>query len=195
MNAPAISKRRYLNGEGPLKSPIPAFTVDAARRYRLGRLREQLVAHDCAAALLYDPINIRYALDAANMQVWTLHNAYRYALIFADGPAILFEFHRAGHLAKNLSLVSEIRRCQAWNYMEAAETTPRIVASWAGEIDELMRAHGGKNRRLAIDKIEPQGLKALEDLGYTYVEGQELAETARKIKNADEMALLRWSIR
>ena len=164
MNAPPVSKRQYLNAEGadrPLKSPISAAVLDAARRYRLGRIREQLVAHDCAAALLYDPVNIRYALDAPNMQVWTLHNAYRYALIFAAGPVILFEFHRAGHLSKDLSLITEVRPCLAYNYMGAGEHGPRIAASWAAEIDEFMRAHGGGNRRIAIDKIEPLGLKAL----------------------------------
>lgn len=198
MNAPPVSKRHYLNAEGadrPLRSPIAASVLDGARRHRLGRLREQLAAHDCAAALLYDPVNIRYALDAPNMQVWTLHNAYRHALIFAHGPAILFEFHRAGHLARDLPLVDEVRPCQAWNYMAAGEHVSRVADSWAGEIDELMRAHGGKNRRIAIDKIEPMGLHALERLGYRYIEGQELTERARLIKNADEMALMRWSIR
>jgi Xaa-Pro aminopeptidase len=56
-----------------------------ARQYRLARIREQLLAFDCAAILLYDPVNIRYALDASNMQVWTSREATRYALIFADG--------------------------------------------------------------------------------------------------------------
>jgi Xaa-Pro dipeptidase len=198
MNAPPVSKRQYLNADGadrPLRSPIARSVLDAARAYRLGRLREQLAAHDCAAALLYDPVNIRYALDAPNMQVWTLHNAYRHALIFASGPAILFEFHRSNHLAKDLPLISEVRPCQAYNYMAVGEHGPRVASSWAGEIDELMRVHGGGNRRIAIDKVEPLGLKALEGLGYVFVEGQELTERARLIKSAEEIALLRWSIR
>ena len=73
-------KRSYLNQEGadrPLKSPIPHETLVRARKYRLGRIRQQLLKEDCAAILLYDPINIRYALDATNMQVWTSHNAMR----------------------------------------------------------------------------------------------------------------------
>lgn len=71
-------KQAYLNPAGtdkPLRSPLPDSVLEAARRYRLSRLREQLVRHDCAAILLYDPINIRYALDVPNMQLWTLHNA------------------------------------------------------------------------------------------------------------------------
>jgi hypothetical protein len=33
--------------------------MDALRRYRLGRVREQLRTHDYAACVLADPINIR----------------------------------------------------------------------------------------------------------------------------------------
>ncbi|WP_420443620.1 aminopeptidase P family N-terminal domain-containing protein [Candidatus Poriferisodalis sp.] len=39
----------------------------ALRRYRLERVREQLRNADCDAALLYDPVNIRYATDTTNM--------------------------------------------------------------------------------------------------------------------------------
>ena len=191
-------KAAYLNQEGadkPLKSPLPASTLEAARTYRLGRLRSELQKHDCAAALLYDPVNIRYALDVPNMQLWSLHNAIRYALIFADGPAILFEFKDAEHLSKDIAAVDETRLATSWIFMAADNRTDERVKRWAGEIDELMRAHGGGNRRLAIDKIEPLGLKALEGLGYAYVEGQELTEHARSIKSADELDLMRWTIR
>jgi hypothetical protein len=39
-----------------------------ARLYRLARIHEQLLAFDCAAILLYDPLNIRYALDSFSME-------------------------------------------------------------------------------------------------------------------------------
>jgi hypothetical protein len=60
-------KIAYLNSEGadqPLKSPIADEVLMKARQYRLARIREQLLAFDCAAILLYDPVNIRYALDS-----------------------------------------------------------------------------------------------------------------------------------
>ena len=189
-------KRAYLSADGkdrPLKSPVSPAVIDSARRYRLARLRQQLQRHDCAAALLYDPVNIRYALDAANMQLWTLHNAYRYALIFAEGPAILFEFNGCEHLCRGLPGIDEIRPCVSWIYMAAAENVERQVKAWSGEIVELLRRHGGGNKRIAIDKIEPLGLRALEQAGYIYVEGQELTEKARAIKSPDEIALRSWS--
>ncbi len=57
--------------------------LDAMRAYRLGRVRAELNRRDIAAALFFDPVNIRYATDCTNMQVWTLHNPARYCLVFA----------------------------------------------------------------------------------------------------------------
>ena len=124
-------KQEYLNQEGadkPLKSPIPAATLEAARAYRLARLREQLETHDCAALLLYDPVNVRYAFDAPNMQVWSLHNAVRYALIFVDGPGIMFEFKGAEHLSSDKPGIDEIRHAIAWDYMSGGERSAEFVA-------------------------------------------------------------------
>ncbi|MBC8036152.1 MAG: aminopeptidase P family protein, partial [Rhizobiales bacterium] len=95
-------KKAYLNADGadkPLKSPLPHATLKAARAYRKQRLVDQLKKHDCAAILLYDPVNIRYALDVSNMQLWMTHNASHYAVVCADGHAIDFEYGGAEHVA------------------------------------------------------------------------------------------------
>ncbi|WP_299617169.1 hypothetical protein [Pelagibius sp.] len=42
----------------------------ALRAYRLARVRAELRRRDYAGALLYDPVNIRYACDSRNMAVW-----------------------------------------------------------------------------------------------------------------------------
>src|SRR5687768_798435 len=65
----------------------------ALRAYRLGRLRAELARRDYAGIVVADPINLRYATDAANMQVWCLHNAARYAFVATEGPIVLFDFH------------------------------------------------------------------------------------------------------
>ncbi len=204
MDAPASAihfdqrKRAYLNAEGtdrPLESPVPASTLEAARRYRLARLREQMIHHDCAAILLYDPVNIRYALDISNMQVWTAHNAIRYALIFAEGPVIMFEFNGCHHLCNDRPAIDEVRNAISWIYLTAGDRADERVALWSGEIDDLLRQHGGGNRRLAIDKLEPVGLQALLARGIEFIEGQQLTETARSIKSEDELELMRWTIR
>ncbi|MFD2207038.1 hypothetical protein [Kiloniella antarctica] len=56
--------------EGEWKSAkIPEPDLGTMRRYRLERIRKQLRARDLAGIYLYDPLNVRYATDASNMQL------------------------------------------------------------------------------------------------------------------------------
>ncbi len=88
--------------------------LKAMRAYRLDRVRAELRRRDYAAVVLYDPINIRYATDSSNMQVWILHNAARYALVPTDGPVVLFDFHGCAHLSDGLGTVDVVRQAQSW---------------------------------------------------------------------------------
>ncbi|OUD14518.1 hypothetical protein [Thioflexithrix psekupsensis] len=87
--------------------PLPDLAV--IRAYRLERIRQQLRRMDYAGIVLFDPINIRYATDTANMQVWCLHNAVRYCFIPTEGPVVLFEFYHCDHISHHLDLIDEIR--------------------------------------------------------------------------------------
>jgi hypothetical protein len=85
-----------VNGLGlDIAARVAAIDRDALARYRLERVREQLRRHDYGAAVLSDPMNVRYATDTRNMAVWTLHAPGRYAFVPADGPVVLFEFSAA----------------------------------------------------------------------------------------------------
>ncbi|MBE2278669.1 MAG: aminopeptidase P family protein [Rhodobacteraceae bacterium] len=190
-------KRTYLNPEGadrPLRSPLGPEVLDRARRYRIARLREKLREHDCGAILLYDPVNIRYAFDSSNQGVWTSHNASRYALVVSEGPGIMWEFSGCEHLNHGLPAVDEIRPARNWTYVFTGEHVQDRAALWADEIVDILRAQA-PNLRLAVDKLEPLGTFALQARGVEIVEGQELTERARAIKSADEIALMRWTIR
>ena len=158
-------KAEYLNTEGtdrPLRSPIPHETLVAARAYRKRRMVEQVVAHDCAAILLFDPISIRYALDVSNMQVWTAHSPIHSALVFADGHAIDFEYPATAHLAEHLETVDEVRPALAWFYMYSAENLAEWVDRWAAELVATLRERaGGGELRLAVDRLDPPGTDAL----------------------------------
>jgi Xaa-Pro dipeptidase len=191
-------KLTYLNSEGadkPLKSPVPADILDRARRYRVQRLRDQMAKADCGALLLYDPCNIRYAFDCSNMQVWTMHNPMRYALILADGPAIMFEFKGCLLQSEGLLGIDELRVAQTWMFMGSGDKVAAATEGWADEIADLVREYGGGNTQIACDKLDGSGVYALQDRGLTYVEGTQITEIARSIKSSDEIALMRWTIR
>jgi Xaa-Pro aminopeptidase len=195
---PDPRKRAYLNPEGadrPLRSPLPQSTLVAARGYRKRRMIEQVIARDCGAILLYDPVNIRYALDVSNMQLWMTHNPSHYALICADGHAVDFEYGKSEHLARGFETIDEVRTARTWFYFSAGSRLAERVELWADEIVDLLRTHAGGNLRLAADKLEMAGVDALRRRGVTLIDGQELTEHARSIKSPDEIALMRWTIR
>ena len=165
------------------------------RAYRLARLREQLKARDYAGLLLFDPVNIRYATDSPNMQVWILHNQARYAYVATEGPVVLFDFHNCDHLSDGIETVDEVRLAVPIYYFMAGPRSVEHAGRFAAEIDALIRAHGGGNRRIAVDKLELAGAKALEALGVELFDGQEVAELARVIKSPDEIAAMREAVR
>jgi len=188
----------YINfdaGAGPLKNPVPAGTINKVRDYRHKRLKNQVIKHDCAAILLYDPLNIRYATDCSDMQLWTMHNAARYVLLFVDGPTISFEYEQAMHLAEGLDRVDEVRPATTWFYFSSGPRTEEKATLWADEIADLMNQYGAGNLRLAIDKIEPMGVDLLRQRGIEIVEGQQITEQARRRKSAEEMVLMDWTIK
>ncbi|MFS8115383.1 Xaa-Pro peptidase family protein [Rhizobium jaguaris] len=190
-------KQAYLNPEGadrPLFSPIPAATLDNARRCRLGRLRATMKEWDCSALLLYDPVNIRYAFDCSNMSIWTMHNPSRYALILADGPAIMFEFEGSEHVNNGLPGIDEIRTSKSFLFFTAGNLVEERMKAWADEISDIVKSHC-RSGRIAVDRLEPAPAAELKSRGFTLLDGQELAERARTIKSPEEIELMRWTIR
>ena len=175
---------------------LPEPDLAVIRAWRLGRLRAELARRDLAGALLCDPLNLRYATDVANMQVWCLHNQVRSAFVATDGPVVLWDYAQATHLAAPFPLVDEVRPTTAWFYMYSgsAAEEQRRAAAWAGEIAALVRAHGGGSRRLAVDKCEPSGIAALHAAGITTVWGQEACEEARSIKHPEELKAMRRAV-
>lgn len=173
-----------------------ATSVDhkALRAYRLDRIREQLRNRDYGGILLYDPLNIRYATDTSNMQVWTLHNAARYAYIATDGPVILFDFHNCEHLSEDNEVIDEVRGTTSWYYFAAGDKSPQNAQLWADEIQSLVHQYGGGNNRLACDKLDPLGSWALSERQIDIGEGQQVMEQARAIKNDVEIAAMMESL-
>ncbi len=183
-----------INTTEPLKNPVDQVCHQRACQYRLERTKAQLLKSDVSAILLYDPVNIRYATDSSNMQVWTLHNNARYALVFAQGPVILWEFHNCEHLHTDNQQIDEIRTAVNWSYFGAGDRIHEKAVEWAAELVSVIKQHGGDKARLAIDKADFEGLELLKEKGITLVEGHSLMEQARKIKSAEEIEIMRWTI-
>lgn len=173
-----------------MTSQITLPDLGTMRRYRLDRVRRQLRASGCNAVLLFDPVNIRYATDCPNMQVWTLHNPARYVMVIDEGPMILWEFHGAEHLGRALPLIDEVRPSTAWFTFAAGSQGVERARLFATEIADVLRRHVGRGARLAVDRIDTPGTFALLAEGLTLHDGQALLEHARVIKSPDEIAAM-----
>jgi Xaa-Pro dipeptidase len=164
------------------------------RSYRLARVREHLRKFDYAGIVLFDPINVRYATDSTNMQIWLMHNAARYVFLPTEGPVILFDDPDANHLNSNSDVIDEIRTATGWYYFAAGQRYQELAKHWATEIASLMKEHGGGNMRLAIDRCNPEGVEALHSQGFQVCNGEEVMELSRSIKCTDEINAMRCAI-
>ena len=164
------------------------------QRGRIKKLREQLVNFDCPVGIFYDPVNIRYATDVSNMQVYSLHNPCRYVFVAVDGPVILFDFSGCEHLSDDSVVVDEVRPAKSWYHFNSGPRQAEHIKQWATEIDDLMQQYASSNRRIAIDKLDPAGTAELQNLNYSIVEGQEVAHMARLIKTDEEILAIRDAV-
>src|SRR4029077_19936582 len=135
------------------------------------RLRVALAQHDLAAIVLFNPVNIRYACDARNMQVYGLHNPCRYVVVAADGHTTLFEFRNCEHLSRHLETIDEIRPAKAWYHMAAGPNAPAAAGAFARGLGALVHERCGGGKRIAYDRLDPAGAAALAAEGLVAVDG------------------------
>ena len=179
---------------GAMEHTLPPCDLDSVRRYRLGRVRQALAKRDLAGIVLYDPVNVRYAVDATNMQIWCTHNEARYLYVPTEGPVRLFEFGGTDLLTAGLPGIDEVRPTIPFMYIAAGPQQLERARVWADDLDSVIREECGDNRCIAIDRIAPQGVIEMQRRGYRIVDGFEVMENARLIKSADEIALMRHAI-
>ncbi len=168
--------------------------LQAMRRNRWERLTVAIVERDLAGLLMYDPLSIRYATDTTHMQLWAAHNPFRACLLLADGHMVLWEYGGLKHLSAYNPLVREVRSGGSFYYFASGDRTEEKAALFAAQVDALMREHAGGNRRLAVDKIQIAGLRALDRLGIEVHEGEEVTERTRAVKGPDEIKAMRCAM-
>ncbi len=161
------------------------------REFRHKRLTQHVVDRDYGGLLMFDPLNIRYATDTTNMQLWNTHNPFRAVLLCADGYMVIWDYKNAPFLADFNPLVRESRSGASMFYFSSGDKVEQGAESFVGQVSELMAEHAGTNKRLAVDKIMVPGLRALERAGFEVMEGEEVTEKSRSVKGSDEILALR----
>jgi len=167
--------------------------LTAMREYRHKRLVEQINLRGYGAALVFDPLNIRYATDTTNMQLWNMHNPFRAVMVCADGYMVIWDYKNAPFLSDFNPLVREVRSGASMFYFNNGDRGTQRAAAFVADFEDLVKEHCGGNKRIAVDKIMVEGYRAMVAAGYEVEEGEELMEKTRSIKGPDEILAMRCS--
>ena len=169
------------------------FDLDRMQAYRLGRLQDQLQRHDCAAAVLLNPVNARYATGLDDAMIFNMHTAARCAVVPAQGLATIFTISNEPARPSDLNTVDEIRPAPTYTYFPAGELTDRNAKDWAKLVAGNIREKSG-GKRIAVDLIEPVAYAELVGQGFEIISAERLVEQATAIKSPDEVACLKNSV-
>jgi Xaa-Pro aminopeptidase len=120
---------------------VDSDTQSDIQTYRREQIKRRLAEADCAAIVLFDPVNIRYATGTRNMQVWTMHNICRYAVIFASGDTVLFELSSSAHLSR--ALVADIRPSLTTDFMAVGSRGEEMGRRWGQSMLSPLIENGG----------------------------------------------------
>ncbi|WP_299739302.1 dimethylsulfonioproprionate lyase DddP [uncultured Roseobacter sp.] len=165
----------------------------AMRAYRHARLTQHIVDRGYAGLLMTDPLNIRYATDSTNMQLWNTHNPFRAVLLCADGYMVMWDYKNSPFLSEFNPLVREQRSGADLFYFDRGDKVDVAADIFANEVRVLLAEHAPGHRRLAVDKVMLHGLRSLEAQGFEVMDGEEVTEKSRSIKGPDEIKAMRCS--
>jgi Xaa-Pro aminopeptidase len=167
--------------------------VDFARLRsdRLERARAALRESALGALLLFDPNNIRY-VTSTHIGEWARDKNARYVLLPREGDPILWDF---GSAARHHQLYAPWLPATSWR---AGVTSMRgampqetgVPDGHAAKVLAELRERGLEKEPLGIDMTDMVTLEALHRAGIETTDAQRVMMKARKIKTADEMALL-----
>ena len=161
------------------------------RDARLTRLRAELDRSELGAVLSFDFNNIRY-MTATHIGTWAMDKLIRFALLPRGGRPVLWDFGSAArhHQLYTPWLDRADARAGISTLRGAISPDAGRAADVAAKIYAVLAEHGLQHEPLGIDIVEPPVLFALQQLGITVVDGQQVFLAARRIKTPDEITLL-----
>jgi len=164
---------------------------DRLRNDRLNRIKSILAESEAGALLCFDMTNVRY-ITATHIGTWAQDKMSRFTLLPQGQEPVLWDF---GSAAKHHELYApwiqdgNSRADPTLLRGAIAPETGRAMAVAQKIYNELVE-HGLHNDPVAIDIVELPILFALQELGVTVIDGQQMMQQARLVKSKDEITLL-----
>tara|TARA_B100000963_G_scaffold212591_1_gene185258 strand:+ start:1924 stop:3246 length:1323 start_codon:yes stop_codon:yes gene_type:complete len=177
-----------------VKAGIEIPNLKKMREFRVKRLIKELNKRDLDGVLVFDPLNIRYITDTTNMQLWNSHNPFRACFMSNEGYIILWDYKGLNLLSSFNPLVKEVRNSASMFYFANGDKTKSDAQKFALEIKDILIGKNKGTHRLAVDKIQIHGLRALESQGLEIHDGEEVMERTRSIKGEEEIKAMKCAI-
>jgi Xaa-Pro aminopeptidase len=162
------------------------------RTERLQRIKGILAESEAGSLLCFDMTNIRY-ITATHIGTWAQDKMSRFTLLGQGYEPVLWDF---GSAARHHALYAP------WmGGDERSRSDPTLlrgaIAPETGRADAVAKKiynelveQGLQNDPVAVDIIELPILFALQKLGVTIIDGQQMMQNARMLKTVDEISLL-----
>lgn len=173
----------------------PLVDMNRMRSYRLARTQAALRAAGCDAAILTNPIFIRYATGVSSAQVYMMHLPERTAIVPAEGGAILFDDYVPPLLRRENNVVDSWQPTIGFTNYRGPGRASVNARRWAGEIGTLLRGLVGERTLcIAIDAPGFYAHEALREAGFSLCSVEPVMNAAHRIKSPDEIACLSHAV-
>jgi len=161
------------------------------RSDRLVRAKGELASSDLGALLLFDPNNIRY-VTSTHIGEWARDKNARFALLPRGADPILWDFGSAArhHQLYAPWLPPENFRAGVAPMRGAMPVETGVPDALAKKISVELHERGLAGEPVGVDMADLVTLDALDRAGIQVTDGSRAMLEARKIKTAEEIALL-----
>lgn len=173
----------------------PLVDMDRMRRYRLERTQAALRETGCDAAVLTNPLYIRYATGVASAQVYMMHLPERTAIVTAEGLAAVFDDYVPDVLRPENNVVDLWRRTIGFTHYRCQGGVTESARDWAREVAAVVEQRTGlRHCRLAIDAPGFYAHEALREAGFALESAEPIMTAAHRVKSPDEIACLSHAV-
>ncbi|KAF5577463.1 peptidase yqhT [Fusarium pseudoanthophilum] len=139
-----------------------------------------MVKYGLEAAIIRDPVNIRYATGTRNMAI----------------RSIMFELTGCPHLAQGYEAVDEVCTAKSVTFTSSGPKIHDKESKWAQEMAHLIESLvGNRSATVDLEHINANVAIALQELGLNIVDAQRAIEMARTIKSPEEVKYIVASLR
>lgn len=166
---------------------MPEIDFDRLYAYRVERLRAQMRQRGIGLTMLVNPVSMRYAAEYRTYALFQSHIPTTYVFVPAEGPLVINAAYGA------TDVVKDVRPGRPLHYFDGGEDLTDLAAALAGDICEFLAEIGDTTNRVAVEYVNPSITRALVDRGLDVVDGVQVSEAARVIKNPDEVNCIKWA--